>query len=104
MDDNTYECPNCGATIYPEMTRCPQCGHSMYPEDDDRVLAEAVPTAPAWISFLGALLIGWIIACGDRPDCSLRYGRFRQSISRWGAGEKLSCSSLDPWEHWWVRL
>jgi hypothetical protein len=64
MDDNTYECPNCGAKIYPEVTRCPQCGHNMYPDDEERVQAEAEPTTPAWISLLGSLLIGWIIAAG----------------------------------------
>jgi hypothetical protein len=64
MDDNSYECPNCGATIYPEMTRCPQCGHSIYPENDESVPIEAVATTPAWISFMGTMLIGWIIAVG----------------------------------------
>ena len=64
MDDNTYECPNCGARIYPEMTRCPQCGQIMYPEEDERYPEEAQPTTPAWLSFLGSLLIGWMIAAG----------------------------------------
>jgi hypothetical protein len=64
MDDNSYECPNCGAKIYPEMTRCPQCGHIMYPEEEDLAQAEAVPTTPTWVSILGVLLIGWIIAGG----------------------------------------
>ena len=64
MDDNTYECPNCGAKIYPEMTRCPQCGQNMYPEDEERARPEAQSTTPVWVSFLGALLIGWMIAVG----------------------------------------
>jgi hypothetical protein len=64
MDDNTYECPSCGAKIYPEMTRCPECGQNMYPEDDERTQAEAAPTTSAWVSFLGTLLIGWMIAAG----------------------------------------
>jgi len=65
MDENTYECPSCGATIYPEMTRCPQCGRNMYPDEDEeeaQVIAEQ--TAPAWLSILGPLLIGWMIAAG----------------------------------------
>jgi hypothetical protein len=64
MDDNTYECPNCGATIYPEMTRCPQCGQNMYPEEDVAGQAASEGTAPAWLSMLGPLLIGWMIAAG----------------------------------------
>lgn len=64
MDDNTYECPNCGAKVYPEMSRCPECGQNMYPEDDERTQAEAVLTTPAWVSFAGTLLMGWMIAAG----------------------------------------
>jgi hypothetical protein len=64
MDDNAYECPNCGAKIYPEMSRCPQCGQNMYPEDEERAQAEVITTAPAWLSLLGPLFIGWIIAVG----------------------------------------
>ncbi len=63
MDDNTFECPSCGAKIYPEMTRCPQCGQPVYPEDEDET-AEAEVSSPGWITFLGALLIGWLIAGG----------------------------------------
>jgi hypothetical protein len=62
MDDNTYECPSCGATVYPEMTRCPQCGHNMYPVEDET--AQVEKPAPTWLSVLGTLLIGWIIAAG----------------------------------------
>jgi hypothetical protein len=64
MDDNTYECPNCGAIIYPEMARCPQCGQNMYPEDDKSIPGEATSEAPGWLLLLGPLLIGWIIAVG----------------------------------------
>ncbi len=64
MDDNAYECPNCGAKIYPEMSRCPQCGQNMYPEDDVKAQAEAATAAPAWLSLLGPMLIGWMIAVG----------------------------------------
>ncbi len=64
MDDNTFECPNCGAKIYPEMTRCPQCGQDMYPEDEQERQADAELRSPRSISSLGAVLIGWLIAGG----------------------------------------
>jgi hypothetical protein len=64
MDDNTYECPNCGAKVYPEMTRCPQCGQNMYPDDDGRAEVEELTPTPVWVSSLGSLLIGWMIAAG----------------------------------------
>ncbi len=64
MDDNTFECPNCGAKIYPEMTRCPHCGQDMYPEDEQQVLpGEEARTSPVWV-MIGAVLIGWMIAGG----------------------------------------
>ncbi len=63
MDDNTFECPSCGAKVYPEMTRCPQCGQPMYPEDEEEPV-EADASSPGWIPILGALLIGWLIAGG----------------------------------------
>ncbi len=63
IDDDTFECPNCGAKIYPEITRCPQCGHNMYPEDDDDQ-AEVPASSAGWIPILGAMLIGWLIAGG----------------------------------------
>ncbi len=64
MDDNTYECPNCGARIYPEMTRCPQCGQNMYPEDEPEVAQGVAPETTGWITFVGAILIGWMVASG----------------------------------------
>jgi hypothetical protein len=65
MDDNTFECPNCGASVYPEMTRCPQCGQSMYPETDEVAEARMAQAEPAgWGAALGALLIGWMAAAG----------------------------------------
>jgi predicted RNA-binding Zn-ribbon protein involved in translation (DUF1610 family) len=64
MDDNTFECPNCGAKIYPEMTRCPQCGQNMYPEDEVSRPSNVGLTVAGWGSTLGFLLIGWMIACG----------------------------------------
>jgi hypothetical protein len=62
MDDNTFECPNCGAKVYPEMSRCPQCGQSMYPEDEEPFKVEAASTPTGWGSILGAILLGWLIA------------------------------------------
>ncbi len=64
MDEKTFECPNCGAVVYPEMTRCPQCGHNMYPEDEEEPQGEAEIPSAGWITSLGAALIGWMIACG----------------------------------------
>jgi len=64
MDDNTFECPNCGAKIYPEMTRCPQCGHNMYPEDEIDTTPEEGTGAASWTSLVGGVLIGWIVASG----------------------------------------
>jgi hypothetical protein len=64
MDDNTFECPNCGAKIYPEMTRCPQCGQNMYPEDDQPSPTIGQSDQVAWGATLGALVIGWMIASG----------------------------------------
>jgi hypothetical protein len=64
MDDNTFECPNCGAKIYPEMTRCPQCGQSMYPEDEQPSPDDAATGSVGWGSFLGSILVGWLIASG----------------------------------------
>ena len=62
MDDNTFECPNCGAKVYPEMTRCSQCGQNMYPEDEESSPADTTTNATGWSSIVGAVLLGWIIA------------------------------------------
>lgn len=64
MDDNSFECPHCGARVYPEMTRCPQCGRNMYPEDEAEVAPDRTSEAPRWVSSLGAVMIGWIVAAG----------------------------------------
>ncbi len=64
MDDNTYDCPKCGAKIYPEMTRCPECGQNMYPEDEDALPAAADNSQAGWVSGFGAVVIGWMIAGG----------------------------------------
>ena len=65
MDDDTYECPQCGARVYPEMTRCPQCGHNMYPEDEEGSgVLESQSEAGGWGSLLGSLFVGWITAAG----------------------------------------
>ena len=62
MDENTFECPNCGARIYPEMLRCPQCGQIMYPEDEAEPAPEAESSSAGWIGALGAVVIGWMAA------------------------------------------
>jgi len=64
MDENTFECPNCGARIYPEMLRCPQCGQIMYPEDEAEPAPEAESSSARWVGALGATIIGWIAASG----------------------------------------
>ena len=64
MDDNSFECPNCGAKIYPEMTRCPECGQIMYPEDEEDQSAAGETVQSGWLASIGAVLIGWMIACG----------------------------------------
>lgn len=64
MDDNTFECPNCSARIYPEMTRCPQCGQNMYPEDEELTTPEVQADSSSWMNFTGAVMIGWIISAG----------------------------------------
>jgi zinc-ribbon domain len=64
MDDNAFECTNCGAKVYPDMTRCPECGHSLYLEDDESPEEVEEAKQPAWISGVGAVVIGWMIACG----------------------------------------
>ena len=64
MDENTFECPNCGAKIYPEMTRCPQCGQNMYPEDEESLPTTAEAAKGGWGSTLGAILIGVLITSG----------------------------------------
>ncbi len=46
------------------MTHCPQCGHNMYPEDEAGVVQEKAAYAPMWLTILGGVLIGWIVAGG----------------------------------------
>lgn len=65
MDDNTFECPNCGARIYPEMLRCPQCGQNMYPEDEPEVSPAGATETTGSMTVLGAVVIGWIVASGS---------------------------------------
>ena len=64
MDDNTYECPNCGAKIYPEMTRCPECGQNMYPEEEETLPATEATAKGGWGATIGVLMIGMLIASG----------------------------------------
>jgi hypothetical protein len=61
MDDNTYECPQCGSAVYPEMTRCPVCGHNMYPEDDQPFPEVAEVEISNIGSSIGAILLGLLI-------------------------------------------
>jgi hypothetical protein len=64
MDDNTFECPNCGATVYPEMIRCPHCGQTMYPEDEPEITRSQEGSGAGWVVTLGAVLVGWMISAG----------------------------------------
>lgn len=64
MDDNTFECPQCGADVYPEMTRCPVCGHNMYPEDEESIPPVVETSKNIMGSLFGAVLLGIIIASG----------------------------------------
>jgi RNA polymerase subunit RPABC4/transcription elongation factor Spt4 len=62
MDDNTFECPQCGAVVYPEMRRCPSCGHSMYPEDEQFLSIAADSEISTLASAVGSILVGLLIA------------------------------------------
>jgi zinc-ribbon domain len=64
MDDNFNECPNCGANVFPEMKNCPACGHNMYPQDDESESTAEEIANPKVSSSIGAVVIGWLIACG----------------------------------------
>lgn len=64
MDENTFECPSCAATVYPEMTRCPHCGQTMYPEDVPDESTSVNNTEPGWAAYLGAVLVGGMVAAG----------------------------------------
>jgi hypothetical protein len=64
MDNNTFECANCGSMIYPEMMRCPQCGQSVYPVDDEIADIESETRAIRLGKTLGIVLIGWLVASG----------------------------------------
>jgi hypothetical protein len=61
MDDNTFECPQCGAAVYPEMTRCPSCGHNMYPEDEQLLPVAADSEISKIGSAVGSILVGLLI-------------------------------------------
>lgn len=64
MDDNTFECPHCGAAVYPEMTRCPRCGQNMYPEDEESEPAVQSASRAGWFTLVGTLVIGSVISAG----------------------------------------
>jgi len=86
MDENTFECPNCGATVYPEMSRCPRCGWNMYPEDDEQQTASQEPAAPAWGSTLGGLITGWLITAGVALLLNFLLARFEPGETISAAG------------------
>lgn len=96
MDNNTFECPNCGATVYPEMTRCPQCGWNMYPEDDEQDIAAHEAAAPAWGSSLGGFVAGWLITVGIALLVNLLLARFEaaNTLSGFGAAVLLLAGPL----------
>lgn len=89
MDDNTYECPNCGYKILPEMTRCPRCGQNMYPDDNDPAQAVVDKPAPDWVATLGPLLIGWMIAAGIATIVHFVVAAFVRPAQLGGAGEAI---------------
>ncbi len=76
MDDASFECPHCGAKVYPEMTRCPNCGQSMYPEDEAPDESVQQGDSQGVVALLGALLIGWMIAGGVAMLVHLLTARF----------------------------
>lgn len=95
MDDNTFECPNCGAKIYPEMTRCPQCGQNMYPEDEEAISPiEGARSTTGWAG-IGGVLIGWMIACGIALMVHIIIAAF-VSPSRLGVVEKITLLLSSP--------
>lgn len=87
MDDNTFECPNCGAAVYPEMSRCPRCGWNMYPEDDEQDGIDQETATPAWGSTLGGFVVGWLITVGIALLLNFLLTRFEPAgpISGFGA-------------------
>ena len=86
MDNNTFECPNCGATVYPEMTRCPQCGWNMYPEDDEQDITEQEIPTSAWGGSLGGFVVGWLITVGITLMVNLLLARFEVANTLSGFG------------------
>jgi hypothetical protein len=86
MDDNTFECPNCGAAVYPEMSRCPRCGWNMYPEDDEQDSSGQETAAPAWGSTLGGFIAGWLITVGIALLLNLLLSRFEPAGTISGFG------------------
>jgi len=58
MDDNDIECPNCGASVYYELTRCPKCGWNFYDADANERFEAPSVVAPRWFGSLKAILLG----------------------------------------------
>jgi hypothetical protein len=86
MDDNTFECPNCGARVYPEMSRCPRCGWNMYPEDEEPDIVAREAATPAWGSTMGGFVAGWLITVGIAFLLNSLLDRFEPSTTLTGFG------------------
>ena len=72
MGDNDIECPNCGASVYYELTRCPKCGWNFY-DADANARFEAPPiSAPRWLVPLKAILPGSL--CSAAVAFAIHYG------------------------------
>jgi len=86
MENNDLECPNCGASVYYELTRCPKCGWNFYDADANEAFEPARQEPwwdAAWVGSLKAVLSGWLAAAA--VTFALHY-----SISRIYAPETLN--------------
>lgn len=59
LNENEFECPNCGETVTTDFARCPSCGISFYdpPDEPDE---ESGPRVPPGAGLLAGLLAGWL--------------------------------------------
>ena len=65
METNDIECPNCGASVYYELTRCPKCGWNLYDADANEAFDPPASNAggnPAWVGSARAILLGSLAA------------------------------------------
>ncbi len=88
MDDNTFECPQCGARIYPEITRCPQCGQNMYPEDEEAETGGERAGSLNRGASLGGIVTGWLVAGGSAVIIHFIVGSLATPITL-GTGTRL---------------